>query len=73
MYQPRISVSISLPQEVRRSAGYWKRKLRIRNGASSEDDAIALTGRRGAWPVGPFVAFLNAVTGQAAYGGYRRA
>ena len=48
------------------SAGYWKRKLRIRNGASNEDNAIALTGRRGAWPVGPFVAFLDGPAGQAA-------
>jgi hypothetical protein len=30
-YQPRMSVSISNAQEVRRSAGSWKRKLRIRN------------------------------------------
>src|SRR5215472_2913519 len=44
MYQPRISVSISLPQEVSRSAGYWNRKLRMRNGASSEDDIIAGNG-----------------------------
>src|SRR4029453_11426761 len=29
-YQPRMSVSISNAQEVRRSAGSWKRKLRIR-------------------------------------------
>ena len=65
MYQPRISVSISLPQEVSMSAGYWKRKLRMRNGASSEDDAIALSVRRGTWPVGPFVAFLDGLTGQA--------
>src|SRR5271166_700722 len=44
MYQPRISVSISLPQEVSRSAGYWNRKLRMRNGASSEDDIIVANG-----------------------------
>src|SRR5262245_4756496 len=31
-YQPRISVSISNAQEASRSAGHWKRKLRIRNG-----------------------------------------
>ena len=34
MYQPRMRFSISMPQEVSRSAGYWKRKLRTWNGAS---------------------------------------
>ena len=29
-YQPRISVSISNAQDVARSAGHWKRKLRTR-------------------------------------------
>src|SRR5882724_8405690 len=29
-YQPRMSVSISKAQDVRRSAGSWKRKLRMR-------------------------------------------
>src|SRR5690349_17616064 len=33
-YQPRISASISNAQEVARSAGHWKRKLRTANGAS---------------------------------------
>src|SRR5665213_1957428 len=41
-YQPRITFSISKPQEVSRSAGYWKRKLRTWNGASSETEATAL-------------------------------
>src|SRR5579883_776238 len=37
MYQPRIRFSISEPQDVSRSAGYWKRKLRIWNGANSDE------------------------------------
>ena len=32
-YQPRIRVSISKAQDVARSAGHWKRKLRWRKGA----------------------------------------
>ena len=36
-YQPRISVSISKAQEVSRSAGHWKRKLRFRKRASAEN------------------------------------
>ena len=40
-YQPRIKFSISVPQDVSMSAGYWKRKLRTWNGANSEDGHIA--------------------------------
>jgi hypothetical protein len=36
MYQPRMSISISAAQEVARSDGHWKRKLRTRNGASTD-------------------------------------
>ena len=36
MYQPRMSASISKAQEVERSEGHCKRKLRTRNGASTE-------------------------------------
>ena len=63
MYQPRISVSISLPQEVSRSAGYWKRKLRTRNGASSEDRAIALTAEGWCMACRAFCCFLDGLTG----------
>src|SRR5580658_3600915 len=55
MYQPRITFSISKPQEVSRSAGHWKRKLRTRNGASSARAAIAVTPsgtRNGRWRAG---------------------
>src|SRR5262245_33285209 len=46
-YQPRMIDSISKAQEVTRSAGHWKRKLRTRKGASAE---VALTvGRFDAW------------------------
>ena len=73
MYQPRMRFSISVPQEVSRSAGYWKRKLRTWNGANSDDRHIALTpGRCGAgswfcaWPVRPLVTFLDGLIGQLA-------
>ena len=36
MYQPRMSVSISCAQEVSKSAGHWKRKLRTLKGARNE-------------------------------------
>src|SRR3990167_7338235 len=36
MYQPRMIVSIANAQEVVRSAGHWKRKLRTRKGAKVE-------------------------------------
>jgi hypothetical protein len=36
MYQPRMIVSISNAQDVARSAGHWKRKLRTRKGANVE-------------------------------------
>src|SRR3954447_19320117 len=49
-YQPRIRFSISVPQEVSRSAGYWNRKLRTWNGASNEDRRIALTLERCSTP-----------------------
>src|ERR1043166_29528 len=48
MYQPSTRFSISMPQEVKRSAGHWKRKLRTRNGASiaeEEKRVIRLTKR----------------------------
>ena len=35
-YQPRISVSISKAQEVKRSEGHWMRKLRTRKGANTD-------------------------------------
>src|SRR4051812_5905550 len=41
MYQPSTRFSISIPQEVRRSAGNWKRKLRTSNGASIADHDIS--------------------------------
>src|SRR3974390_2375060 len=41
-YQPRMRFSISMPQEVSKSAGHWKRKLRIRNGAKMGKRAILL-------------------------------
>src|SRR3954466_2631649 len=34
-YQPRISASISKAHDVARSAGHWKRKLRVRKGANA--------------------------------------
>src|SRR5262245_34693993 len=37
-YQPRIRVSISNAHDVSRSAGHWKRKLRLRNGANVARD-----------------------------------
>jgi hypothetical protein len=40
MYQPRTKFSISVPQEVERSAGNWNRKLRTRNGASIAEQII---------------------------------
>ena len=40
-YQPRISVSISSAQAVHRSAGHWKRKLRVANGARNGQRAVA--------------------------------
>ena len=40
MYQPRISSSISIAQDVSRSAGHWKRKLRTSNGISKGERAM---------------------------------
>ena len=54
-YQPRISVSISKAQEVSRSAGHWRRKLRFRKSASAESPTCRLKlcaqrqGCRAAW------------------------
>ena len=45
-YQPRISVSISKAQDVRRSAGHWKRKLRTRSGAKVNDGSVRLIAPR---------------------------
>src|SRR6185437_3319506 len=41
--QPRITPSISKAQEVSRSAGHWKRKLRTRKGASAGTRERAIT------------------------------
>src|SRR5438270_8647282 len=45
MYQPSTKFSISMPQEVRRSAGNWNRKLRTWNGASIADHDISFMRR----------------------------
>src|SRR5579884_228935 len=47
MYQPSTRFSISMPQEVARSAGNWKRKLRTRNGASIAVEESGGIGRSG--------------------------
>src|ERR1041385_9541776 len=44
MYQTSTRFSISMPQEVKRSAGHWKRKLRTRNGASIADEEKRVMG-----------------------------
>ena len=46
-YQPRMIVSISNAHEVSRSAGHWKRKLRVANGASIAKRATPDTGASG--------------------------
>ena len=43
MYQPRISVSVSKPTDVARSAGHWKRKLRTWKGARAEARAASIS------------------------------
>jgi hypothetical protein len=59
-YQPRIRVSISKAQDVARSAGHWKRKLRTRNGPNAPKRRTALKMRYREWrnsedePGGPF-------------------
>jgi hypothetical protein len=40
-YQPRISASISNAQEVARSAGHWKRKLRTENGEAIDATIVS--------------------------------
>src|SRR5260221_3389288 len=42
MYQPRISASISNAQDVARSAGHWKRKLRTAKGDAICDNHIGM-------------------------------
>src|ERR1044071_9463706 len=46
-YQARMIVSISNAHEVSRSAGHWKRKLRVANGASIAKRATPETGASG--------------------------
>src|SRR5213596_494110 len=48
-YQPRISASISKASDVARSAGHWKRKLRMRKGARAglRAASIYVSGARG--------------------------
>jgi hypothetical protein len=46
MYQPSTRFSISMPHEVSKSAGHWKRKLRTRNGASITDEETTLMRRK---------------------------
>src|SRR5215218_368339 len=48
--QPRITPSISKAQDASRSAGHWKRKLRIRKGASAGTRERVVTVRVVSWP-----------------------
>src|SRR5437868_2264935 len=71
MYQPSTKFSISMPQEVSRSAGNWKRKLRTWNGASITEEERrfmrSLEGRAevtmaldAIWPAEPFICWMDA-------------
>src|SRR5207237_7081021 len=50
VYQPSTRFSISMPHEVKRSAGHWKRKLRTRNGASIAEEERRVMCPYSSWP-----------------------